>query len=149
MTPLVRTAETADDREACFAVRREVFVEEQGVALEAELDAHDATATHLLALVDERPVGAMRWRVAKPGVAKIERVAVLREVRGLGVGAALMAEAMRQATLRGLEEAVLHAQTSASAFYERLGFVAEGEPFDEEGIEHVKMHRRLGPAMMQ
>lgn len=149
MTPLVRTAETAADREACFAIRRQVFVDEQGVALEAELDAHDATATHLLALIDRRPVGAMRWRVAKPGVAKIERVAVLREVRGLGVGAALMAEAMRQAALHGLEEAVLHAQTSASVFYERLGFVAEGQPFDEEGIEHVKMRRRLDPAIMR
>jgi predicted GNAT family N-acyltransferase len=133
-------------REAAFRIRTTVFCDEQGVSPEAELDAHDATAIHLLALAHGRPVGAMRWRVVPTGKAKIERVAVLREARQLGIGRALMLEALRQVAAAGLTEAVLHAQTAASAFYARLGFVAEGEPFDEEGIEHIRM--RLAPVVV-
>jgi predicted GNAT family N-acyltransferase len=144
MTDLVvRTAASPADRDACFAIRKTVFVDEQGVPAEAELDEHDAAATHLLALADDRPIGTMRWRTAEPSMAKVERVAVLREGRGLGAGAALMNEALRQITAGGHTQAVLHAQTTARAFYERLGFVVEGAPFDEEGIEHVRMRLAL------
>lgn len=142
----IRRAIDPADREACFAIRVEVFVHEQGVPREVELDAHDApgaATAHLLALAGGRPVGAMRWRVAAPGKAKIERVAVLKAARGLGVGRLLMGEALREIAAAGLGSATLHAQASARAFYERLGFVAEGEPFEEEGIEHVYM--RLDP----
>jgi predicted GNAT family N-acyltransferase len=118
-------------------------VEEQGVPPEAELDAHDAAANHLLALVGEVPVGTMRWRAVAPGRVKLERVAVLVEARGGGIGAALVVEAMRQAEAAGAEEAVLHAQASAEAFYRRLGFVTEGLPFNEEGIPHVRMRLSL------
>lgn len=145
--PTIVTVASEAERAACFAIRSAVFCDEQGVAPEAELDEHDATATHLLALVDGRPVGAMRWRVvgsgAGPGKAKIERVAVVRAGRGQGIGAALMAVALRQAAEAGLAEAVLHAQTSAEAFYLRLGFVTEGGIFLEEGIEHVRMRSTL------
>jgi predicted GNAT family N-acyltransferase len=140
MTELVvRTAASPADRDACFAIRKAVFVDEQGVPAEVELDEHDAAATHLLALAGNCPVGTMRWRTVAPGVAKLERVAVLRGVRGLGAGAALMDEALRQIAAGGHVRAVLHAQTSARAFYERLGFAVEGAPFDEEGIEHIRM----------
>lgn len=149
--PTIVTVASEAERAACFAIRSAVFCDEQGVAPEAELDEHDATATHLLALLDGRPVGAMRWRVvgsgagsgAGSGEAKIERVAVARVARGQGIGAALMAVAMRQAAEAGLAEAVLHAQTSAEAFYLRLGFVTEGGIFLEEGIEHVRMRGTL------
>jgi predicted GNAT family N-acyltransferase len=139
---LIRTATERADREACFAIRLGVFVEEQGVPRAAELDEHDlpgAATVHLLALVDGQPAGAMRWRTAPPGTAKIERVAVLAAARGLGIGRLLMGEALRQVAAAGLGSAVLHAQTSARAFYERLGFLAEGDTFDEDGIEHVRM----------
>jgi ElaA protein len=137
----VHTATDPADRDACFAIRIAVFVEEQRVPREAELDRHEAEAVHLLALADGRPVGTMRWRAVPPATAKLERVAVLPEARGLGIGRALMLEALRQVAAAGLAEAVLHAQTSAAPFYDRLGFVAEGEPFDEEGIQHIRMRR--------
>jgi predicted GNAT family N-acyltransferase len=140
---IVRTAASPADRDACFAIRKAVFVDEQGVPAEVELDEHDAAATHLLALAGNRPVGTMRWRIVAPGVAKLERVAVLRDARGLGAGAALMSEALRQLAAAGPAQAVLHAQTSARGFYERLGFAVEGAPFDEEGIEHVRMRLAL------
>lgn len=140
---LVRAVSNEADRERCFAIRKTVFVDEQGVALEVELDAHDAGATHLLAEIDGRPVGTMRWRMTAPGRAKIERVAVLREARGNGAGAELIRAAMDQIRASGAGEAVLHAQSSATAFYLKLGFLPEGKPFLEEGIEHVHMRRPL------
>jgi predicted GNAT family N-acyltransferase len=139
----VHTATDPADREACFAIRIAVFVDEQGVPREAELDQHEASAVHLLAEADGRPVGTMRWRAVPPATAKLERVAVLPEARGLGIGRALVLEALRQVAAAGLRAAVLHAQTSAAPFYDHLGFLAEGEPFDEDGIEHIRM--RLEP----
>jgi predicted GNAT family N-acyltransferase len=139
----VRVAVDPADREACFAIRIAVFVEEQGVPREAELDRHEASAVHLLAEVEGRPVGTMRWRAVPPATAKLERVAVLPDARGLGIGRDLMREALRQVAAAGLGAAVLHAQVSAAPFYERLGFRAEGDPFDEEGIEHVRMRRAI------
>jgi predicted GNAT family N-acyltransferase len=140
---VIRGARDSEDLAACYRIRTVVFVEEQGVPPEAELDAHDAAANHLLALVGEVPVGTMRWRAVAPGRVKLERVAVLVEARGGGIGAALVVEAMRQAEAAGAEEAVLHAQASAEAFYRRLGFVTEGLPFNEEGIPHVRMRLSL------
>ena len=144
---VVRDAEGDADRQACFAIRIAVFVEEQGVALREELDEHDATATHLLALLSGRPVGTLRWRALAPDTAKIERVAVLREARGLGLGKVLMEQVLDSVAAAGFRSAVLNAQTSAADFYRRLGFLADGPPFDEAGIEHVRMRRGLMPAV--
>ena len=138
---LVRLAASEADRQACFAIRIAVFVEEQGVALREELDEHDAAATQLLAVEDGRPLGTLRWRVPTPGTAKIERVAVLREARGLGLGSLLMDRALAMIGAAGLRSSVLNAQTAATDFYRRLGFVPEGAPFDEAGIEHIRMRR--------
>ena len=82
-----------DDVDACMAIRRKVFVEEQAVPEELELDAHDATAVHLLAVADGRPVGTARLLIDGDH-AKIGRVAVLAETRGTGAGAALMRAAL-------------------------------------------------------
>lgn len=137
--PVIRTARDDTDRQLCFAIRTAVFVDEQGVAREAEFDAYDAAATHLLALCADQPVGTMRWRLTTPGKAKLERVAVLPHARGKGIGLALVHEALRQLGALDADEAVLHAQTHAAAFYRRLGFVTESEPFLEDGIEHIRM----------
>lgn len=140
---LVREAVGAAERATCLAIRTAVFVHEQGVPLDEEIDEHEATATHLLAFVGGRPVGTLRWRVMPPATAKIERVAVLREARNLGLGRLLMDEALRQIAAAGIDTAVLNAQTGAASFYLRLGFQFDGEPFDEAGIEHIRM--RLQP----
>jgi ElaA protein len=126
-------------------IRFEVFVDEQKVPAELEPDEYDADALHLLATdpATGESVGTARV-VEKPGgVAKIGRVAVRLPYRGRGVGDALMAAALEAARGRGLTLAMLDAQVPVIAFYERLGFTAEGPVFDDAGIPHRRMTRPL------
>jgi predicted GNAT family N-acyltransferase len=133
-----------------YALRHEVFVLEQRVPVELERDDHDLTADHLAAWREEdgRLVGVLRV-VALPSsppaskVAKIGRVAVPQDMRGRGVAAAMMREALERARSQGFDEAYLHAQWDARGLYERLGFVPEGDTFDDAGILHIAMRRRL------
>lgn len=131
-----------DDFPACAAIRRRVFIEEQAVPEELELDELDATAVHLLATMDGRPVGTARLLV-EGETAKIGRVAVLPELRGTGAGAALMRAALDELRARGVRTAKLGAQTHAIGFYERLGFTAHGPEYDDAGIPHRDMSLRL------
>ncbi|WP_189218346.1 MULTISPECIES: GNAT family N-acetyltransferase [Streptomyces] len=152
---LVRVAEDIADREACFAVRKEVFVAEQGVPEDLEYDAYDTDAdtVHVLAVRDDgTPLGAGRLlsgaaAAGKTGgdatVGSLGRLAVTREARGLGVGAALVRAVEEAARARGLAAVDLHAQTHAMGFYERLGYVAYGPEFPDAGIPHRAMRRSL------
>ncbi|KUN25617.1 acetyltransferase [Streptomyces corchorusii] len=149
----VRVAEDPADREACFAVRKEVFVAEQGVAEDIEYDAYDAVAVHVLAVREDGvPLGTGRLlhgeaAVAKtggdPAVGSLGRLAVSRAARGLGVGAALVRAIEDAARARGLTAVDLHAQTHALGFYERLGYEAYGPEFPDAGIPHRAMRRTL------
>jgi predicted GNAT family N-acyltransferase len=140
-------ANSAAERDLAFRVRRRVFVGEQGIAERLEFDAEDATATHLLALLDEEAVGTLRVRLIEGGgTAKVERVAVLASARGAGIGLRLVQAALDLALRRGAERAVLHAQTPAEGFYAKLGFAAFGAEFVEDGIMHVAMERPLESA---
>lgn len=137
-----------DERERAdaFAVRRTVFVEEQGVDEAIEYDEHDepeATAAHFVAYDGPEPVGAARLREPEDGLGKVERVAVLAEHRGEGVGRKLMQAVEREAERRSLETLKLHAQTRVEEFYDRLGYQRRGEEFEEAGIPHVKMVKSL------
>ncbi len=142
MTPTVIIVETPADWEACYAIRKTVFVEEQAVPLELELDEYDDVATHFLLRDGDAPLATARL-LDKHGLAKIGRVAVLKEARGRGLGLVLMRAVLEEARRQGFTEAVLDSQTYAIPFYERLGFVAEGEEFDDAGIPHSLMRRRL------
>jgi predicted GNAT family N-acyltransferase len=130
--------------ERAFAIRRRVFVEEQGVGGALEFDARDAEARHLLATVDGEPAGTLRIRLLEGGrVAKIERVAVLAAQRRHRVGRALMVAALDLARAQGALEARVHAQTVVQGFYAGLGFVAIGGVFEEDGIAHIEMRMPL------
>jgi predicted GNAT family N-acyltransferase len=129
-------------RAPCFEIRRRVFVLEQRVPLEADRDGFDDDAVHFLAELSGRAVGTARLRVVD-GVAKAQRVAVLPELRGAGIGRALMDALEAEARARGLSEVVLHAQVPVIPFYERLGYVAEGELFFEAEIPHRRMRRSV------
>ena len=142
MSITITLAQTPADRELCFTIRKTVFVEEQAVPLELELDEYDDTATHFLLRDGDTPLATARL-LDKHGLAKIGRVAVLREARGRGLGLVVMRAVLDEARRQGFEEAVLDSQTYAIPFYERLGFVAEGEEFDDAGIPHFLMRRRL------
>jgi predicted GNAT family N-acyltransferase len=130
----------ASDRPRIERVRRTVFIEEQGVPEAEEWDDADPLCWHLLVLGANRDVvGTGRLDPA----GKIGRVAVLPQYRGTGVGAAIVSHLVGLAAGQGLAEVYLNAQTSALRFYERLGFRAEGPEFDEVGIPHRRMRRRI------
>ncbi|MBC9731252.1 GNAT family N-acetyltransferase [Streptomyces sp. TRM68367] len=142
---VVRVAEDAADREACFAVRKEVFVGEQGVPEELEYDTYDADAVHVLAVREDGvPLGTGRLLRDGPSVGVLGRLAVTPKARGLGVGAVLVRAIEDAARARGLGAMELHAQTHAVGFYERLGYEAYGSEYLEAGIPHRGMRRVLG-----
>lgn len=130
--------------ERCFAIRRRVFVDEQGVALADEYDGHDAACLHWLAWCGDEVAGTARLREVDGGW-KAERVAVLEGFRQHGVGAALMHALEDEAWRRGAQRVLLHAQLAVVSFYERQGYTAEGPVFDEAGIAHRKMQKRRPP----
>ena len=127
-------------------VRTQVFVQEQGIDAKDEWDSADADAVH--AVVTNRfghPLGTARLLKKSPGVAQIGRMAVVRVMRGSGLGGQLLNALVDIAKARGDKEVLLHAQTSAQAFYAREGFVPMGEPCDEVGIAHIEMRKVLVP----
>ncbi|WP_083100629.1 GNAT family N-acetyltransferase [Pseudophaeobacter leonis] len=127
------------DHQSCFALRHQVFVVEQAVPIEEEIDALDASATHLLATQNGVAVGAARI-VFQSEVAKIGRVCVLQPMRGTGLGAALIKAAIDIARATpGVTQAKLGAQTHALGFYQKLGFKAFGPVYDDAGIDHRDM----------
>ncbi len=130
------------DLATCLAIRRVVFIEEQGVSLADEVDGRDGEAEHLLARLDGQPVGTARMLVAGEA-GKIGRVAVLEGARGKGIGATLIRAAVARLRERGLKVAKLGAQTQALGFYEGLGFTAFGPVYDDAGILHRDMKLEL------
>ncbi|WP_151718580.1 GNAT family N-acetyltransferase [Gemmobacter serpentinus] len=135
-------AETADIA-ACVALRRAVFIEEQGISEADELDDLDGQAVHLLAVMSGESVGTARL-LQKGTTGKIGRVCVLPQARGTGLGAALIRAGIAHFEARpGFARVYLSAQTHALGFYEKLGFVAEGEAYDDAGIPHRDMFRPL------
>jgi len=142
------TAATPTDRgvgtlTAAFAIRRAVFVAEQGVAPCLEWDDAETEATHLLLVANERPVGAARTRFIDDATAKAERVAVRRSARGEGWGRRLMDAVEAVGADVDASRCVLHAQQRIEGFYHTLGYRTVSEPFEEAGIPHVKMERSL------
>ncbi len=140
---LVVAAESRELREAMYAIRRRVFIEEQQVPEEIELDSDDARAFHALALRDGQPVGCGRYVEHGPGEIKIGRMAALRELRGSGIGRAVLEFLIETARNRGYTRAILHAQLTAEGFYLKQGFHPKGEVFEEAGIPHRAMTRDL------
>lgn len=138
----VRITQT-DDFETCLMLRRQVFIEEQGVSEADEVDGLDGTALHLLAHDGTTPAGTARI-LLKGETAKIGRVCVLPRARGIGLGAKLIEAALELARGQsGLTRAVLGAQIQALGFYEKLGFTAFGPVYDDAGIDHRDMERPL------
>ena len=135
----VRTADFSVDYAEIRRIRVEVFVEEQGVPEELELDDRDAACTHVLAF-DDAGAAVGTGRIDVDG--KIGRVAVTRVARRTGVGLAMMELLHQVARERSDAEVWCHAQISALPFYERLGYTQLGEVFLEAGIEHVEMRKR-------
>ena len=123
-------------------IRFEVFVHEQGVPAEIEMDEYDALAEHVVAFHDGKPAGCGRV-VILDGNAKIGRVAVIKSERGKGIGRKICEELIKIGSEKGVNEFVLHSQLAVVNFYKKLGFETVGGIFTEAGIEHVKMLKKL------
>ena len=139
-------ATSPEDIQTCYQLRHEVFVEEQGVPVELEIDEHDAeSAYHFLGLVDGEPAAAARICVfgdESQAIAKIQRVVVIQQFRGRKLGRDLMVHLMDFARANKLAPHIaLDAQTYAKAFYESLRFIAIGDEFDDAGIPHIHMRQ--------
>jgi predicted GNAT family N-acyltransferase len=132
-----------EDRAEIAVLRTRVFVGEQGVPPEIEQDAADADAVHVLSRDDSGAVVATGRLLVRGSSAAIGRMAADAAVRGRGHGAAVLDELHRQAVLRGVTEIELHAQVTARRFYERAGYTAVGEEYEEAGISHITMRRPL------
>lgn len=125
-------------------VRTDVFLKEQRIALELEQDAADETAIHAVAR-NRLGVAVATGRLLRhaPGVGRIGRMAVHRVLRGSNLGRDVLRALMKAATERGDHEVLLHAQRNAQGFYARLGFVTQGDPFEEAGLVHIEMVHKL------
>jgi predicted GNAT family N-acyltransferase len=121
-----------------MALRREVFIHEQKVPAEEEFDATDLTCTHVVAVVDGNIAGTLRL-IFMPEHVKIGRVAVQQLLRGRGIARDMMRFAMDFARARGESRFYLAAQVDKLGFYERFGFKAFGEEFEDGGMPHRAM----------
>jgi predicted GNAT family N-acyltransferase len=119
-----------------YAIRKQVFVEEQGVDPDLEYD-HEEEANHYLLVAGEKPIATARWRETKKGI-KLERFAVLPSFRNRGIGEIILKEVLKD-VIPLEKEIYLHSQLKAVPFYQRNGFFTVGNQFTEAGIEHFLM----------
>ncbi|KIL41194.1 GCN5 family acetyltransferase [Gordoniibacillus kamchatkensis] len=140
---------TEDELAECFSIRKEVFVAEQGVSVEEEIDEFDASpdaCRHFLLLQDGAALATARWRPYDGKTAKLQRVAVRRQHRGQGLGRELILHMENDAKALGYEATILDGQCQAESFYRKLGYeVISDKPFYDAGILHVRMKKKLQP----
>lgn len=137
---------TEEELQLAKAIRRAVFIEEQGIAEELEHDQYDILSplcTHILVFDGEQAAGTARLRIVESQVGKLERICTLRSARGKGVGAHAVAALESIARASGLTKVKLGAQLQVQAFYEKLGYVAVSDIFMDAGIQHVLMEKKL------
>lgn len=140
----VVAADTEELRARAFALRRAVFVVEQGVPESLERDDLDAAAFHAVALDGDRCVATGRLVRQAGGVGRVGRMAVDAGWRRRGLGGLVLGALEARAREEGLREIELHAQCYVEAFYARRGYARAGDVFEEAGIDHVAMRKRLG-----
>ncbi|MDV6376894.1 GNAT family N-acetyltransferase [Sporosarcina sp. GW1-11] len=131
-------------REDAYTVRKKVFVEEQGVPLNLELDEYDQDATHFVVYDEENhPIGAGRMRGLVNAHGKIERICILAEHRGKHIGKLIMNTLEEHARKHSMKKLLLNAQSHAVPFYEKLGYVVTSPEFMDADIPHRAMEKNL------
>ena len=134
----------SEETQGIEQIRRRVFHEEQNIDEELEFDGLDETSEHLLAYLNQEPIGTLRIREVNPKMVKIERLAVLSTFRNQGIGRKLMEYAIALITEKNqYEQIVIHAQYHLKIFYQSFGFQPIGETFEEAEILHIKMTKSL------
>jgi predicted GNAT family N-acyltransferase len=136
----IKLVKTEAEKKLCFAIRHEVFVEEQNVPDSIEYDNYEETALHYLCYLDEKSAGAARARILSANKAQIERLAVLKTARGHSLGKKIMEFIIADLeTGHNIKEIQIAAQQYLEGFYKIMGFVAVSDVYVKAGIKHVDM----------
>lgn len=136
---MIKTIIQTEKNNDALEIRRQVFIEEQGVSENIERDSYDDDAVHVIAYDNDKPVATARL-INKDGEYYIGRVATLKEKRGFGLGTIVMKALLEYAFENNINKITIHSQKHAERFYEKLGFIKYGDTYLEEGIEHVSMY---------
>tara|TARA_B100000579_G_scaffold140183_1_gene113900 strand:+ start:124 stop:543 length:420 start_codon:yes stop_codon:yes gene_type:complete len=131
----IQLVNTNKEYEDILNIRKKVFVEEQNVPIDIEIE-HEEESSHVICFLDELPVATGRWRETANGI-KLERFAVLKEYRSFGIGREIVNFILSE--ISSNKTIYLHAQEAVVDFYEKLGFKTSGNQFEEAGIVHSKM----------
>jgi len=135
----IKKVNNKDDLEKVIDIRKKVFIKEQKVPLDIEIDGLDQEAEHFIAYLDDEPIGCARIR-ASNRIAKLERIAIIKKYRGKGFGKKLTKFLINYCRKKNFNEIFLHSQSNTTDFYEKIGFKCRGEAFFEAGIEHMEMY---------
>ncbi|WP_462406345.1 GNAT family N-acetyltransferase [Gracilibacillus sp. Marseille-QA3620] len=139
----IKIVTNEEELQQAYQVRKIVFVDEQKVPVEEEIDHLEEESTHFLVMNEnDEPIGAGRFRIVD-NYGKVERICVLPQARSTGVGRSLMEAIEQHALSQGLEITKLNAQVQAIPFYKSLGYGIISEEFLDAGIPHRTMKKRL------
>jgi len=140
---IIKIAKSEDEINKAKDVRRQVFQLEQGIDSNLDFDGEDDNADHVIVYLDDKPIGTARIRYIEKDIAKIERVAVLANFRDRKIGAKIMEFISDYLIKKGLKEITLDSQMQVKGFYEKLGYQQKGGLFEEVGIQHIVMVKKL------
>jgi predicted GNAT family N-acyltransferase len=135
---LIKKVNNKQDFDNTLKIRKVVFIEEQKVPLDIELDGLDNEAEHFIAYLDDKEIGCARIRI-KNRIAKLERIAIIKKHRNKGFGTKLTFFLINYCKKKDFQEIILHSQTYVSDFYKKFDFKKRGSTFYEAGIEHIEM----------
>jgi len=138
----IKIVESTEERNQAFHVRTTVFVDEQKVSMEEEIDKYEDEAIHFIGYHNDIPVAASRLRWVDD-YGKLERVCILKEHRGKSYGTDMIKRMETQVAEMGYKQTKLNAQTRAVEFYKRLGYIIVSDEFLDAGIPHVTMTKQL------
>ena len=143
--PTIKMVESEKELKDAQEVRKKVFQDEQGIEAGLDFDGKDNEANHVIVYLENNPIGTARARYLDEDkkTAKIERVAVLKEYRKLGIGKMIMDYLHEFLKENGIKETRLESQEQAKEFYEKLGYEQKGESFEEVGKPHIKMEKKF------
>ena len=138
----VKEALTKEEIKDAFEVRKCVFVDEQKIPMEIELDQFEDSAKHVIGYYEGKPVAAGRMRIVD-NIAKLERICVIKSYRKYGMGRLIIEKLEKLAKGDDMNQAKLHSQIQAVKFYEELGYKKVSDVFMEDNIPHVIMMKSL------
>jgi predicted GNAT family N-acyltransferase len=138
----IKIVESNEEKEQAFHVRTVVFVDEQKVSIEEEIDEHEDEAIHFIGYEDKSPIAASRLRWVD-NYGKLERICILKNYRGKSYGSQLIKAMEAKVTSKGYTQTKLNAQTRAIDFYKQHGYQVVSDEFLDAGIPHVTMTKQF------